>query len=611
MKLNKLALFLLAAVAFTACEDEADYTEAAVESGAQVYFSSSNAAVIPLTRNAESFDIAISRVVTDQEITVPITVTTTDKVSAYSFPSSVTFAAGESVATYTVRYDESKLDWNYADTTTLSIDPSVTTTYGIANYTFTSSIALTWTSLGIGFFNDDYYFGTGDFKVEIFQQDQDPNVYRMKNPYVTYLLSENYTPSEGASEYFQFEILKKGDVIFGETIPEDGYVYYDDGGVEGYINTGYTNSNYDADVLVLFPALLSSTASVDSWANNIVKVYCEDGTPGVIKINPRYYMLGVGGWNATVETDAITITMPAYDPKDYDVDVTINDVNLSYTTGQTSTKVTVNLGADVDSVVLANVPMSSLLYLDSFEKAYLNGQLATVVATASGSYDVPTYYTGYDVAIYAIVYGDESVQDEILVPFNNPGTKGLNDGFTEFGTATWTDDILTIFSDVESSSYTVQVLTDNEGTIRVINPYGEANPYYRYATDAMDAKMDIILMSETSALMDVNNLGIEFVYSGFIYTADMYLLGYEAAPAGTVTDDKITFAKNGLVTIMGEDLYYGNQNGLCALDFSTSGAKAAADNGNFVRAAAAKFMPTKPFSRVKIASKPVKDEFVR
>ena len=112
-------------VVLTACSDD-DYKWASV-SGDQVYFSSELSSVYDLSKQASSFNVEISRVKSDAEVTVPITAQLVEG-SILTVPSSVTFKEGEKTATITISYDPAKVVYGTYEDVVLAIgDDNYTT----------------------------------------------------------------------------------------------------------------------------------------------------------------------------------------------------------------------------------------------------------------------------------------------------------------------------------------------------------------------------------------------------------------------------------------------------------------------------------------------------
>ena len=120
-------------------------------------------------------------------------------------------------------------------------------------------------------------------------------------------------------------------------------VYFDD------YNTGYHHATYDADIWWYHPSKLSSTGPESFWLHNIVLAYKEDGTPGQIQLAPRYYMVGVGGWNPSQNDGVVVITFPGFTPKDYSVDMSVSGIYTDLE-GNAFAAVESTLGADATNV---------------------------------------------------------------------------------------------------------------------------------------------------------------------------------------------------------------------------------------------------------------------
>lgn len=318
MKKYYLNLFiaLLGVVGFTACSSDDDDYQWATVTGNQVYFSNQLPSSYNISNKTNSFVVPINRVKTDEAITVNLS--HTDGTGFFNVPSTVSFAAGESVANITVTYDPEKVayDENHKDTISIA-STDYTTIYGASSYAFSAMMASPYVLLGNGVLSDAFFGFTTS--VQIYQNQEQPNTYRIFG---------GYDPVDDANQddYLQITILQPGDVVAGQTITSSDLVYWSED-----FNTGYHHPTYDADVLVCHPYGFSSTKDQSMWLHNKVNAYQADGvTPGEIQLAPFYYMNGVGGWNYTQNDKQIVITFPGYDPKDY-------SINLEYLGRLTST----------------------------------------------------------------------------------------------------------------------------------------------------------------------------------------------------------------------------------------------------------------------------------
>lgn len=173
-------LLLALPLAFSACDDEAEYTPAVEQTNAQVFFSNSNPSKINLDATSTSFEVAIARVKTDEAITVPLTLTGGD--GLYTAPSSVSFAQGEATAKIAISYDVEEIVPNVYSDITLSIsDESLTTPYGMAAYTISVGIPETWTARYLGDYTYTLFFNGVDPGLTLSQSDLYADRWRISN----------------------------------------------------------------------------------------------------------------------------------------------------------------------------------------------------------------------------------------------------------------------------------------------------------------------------------------------------------------------------------------------------------------------------------------------
>ncbi len=128
--LSYFTMLLLSAMTLTlgSCTEEYEYSAEAAK-GQQVYFSNTLASTVTITNDGAHFLVPISRVNTDEELTVNITAT--DESGQLTIPQSVTFEAGQSEANITIDYDPNQITADtYYDVTLSIADADYTTPYG-------------------------------------------------------------------------------------------------------------------------------------------------------------------------------------------------------------------------------------------------------------------------------------------------------------------------------------------------------------------------------------------------------------------------------------------------------------------------------------------------
>lgn len=279
MKIFKYMFMTLALLAMVSCKDNTPaYEWAEKPTNAQVYFNMDQSAEIKASYNQTSFSFIMNRVKTDDAITVPLTITC-EKPYSLSFPSSVSFAAGQSEAKVSVTYDPVAWDFDNTVTFTAKIaQEDLTTIYGLSELTFTAVIPSSWTSLGKCTLYDDFYSGI-EAQCEVQRNDVKTNVYKLIKPF-------------GINQNPTITLLKKGDVYKTITIDRDNLVGWDDIKV-----TLYDDVNY---VQAMHPGRFTSAdlCNIDVFAMSQVTEYQENGIPKEIEMCAAYYIPGLGGWTS-------------------------------------------------------------------------------------------------------------------------------------------------------------------------------------------------------------------------------------------------------------------------------------------------------------------------
>lgn len=305
MKLNKilsLGLIVSAGVLYS-CSDN-DYEWAPVP-GAFAYLDAATPTSYTLSTDNTPITMTVYRSEAEGALSVPVTVTPASSdvaVSAFTFPSSVEFAAGSKQATYTINYDSSELEFDLPQQFTLEFAEEYVSPYGIGNITITMTYPSPWELLGVATYIDEFWWVNDDSdtaEVEVYQNGLDPNLFRVVNP---------YSFDDDGEEYFEFQLLQPGDTFYGQTIPDNlgvTLVGYADFLVQYY-------DYYSDDLYLVFPGRFTLLANPANWVHNYVVDFQSSGVPAEIHLSPYYYMFNVGGFNQTT-TEPITIIFPDVD----------------------------------------------------------------------------------------------------------------------------------------------------------------------------------------------------------------------------------------------------------------------------------------------------------
>lgn len=307
----------------TACSND-DYDWATV-SGNQVYFSNELASIVEISSKATTFEVPISRVNSDEAITVPLKAEQEDG-SIFTVPTSVSFNAGEKVAKIEISYDPSKISFGKYETMTLSIaDENYSTDYGYGTYTFKAG-ATQWSDWAP--YNAA---GTCTFKYSVFFSGDDTGLK-------FYVRHNTIDTNE-----YQFRVDQ---CMYGVSMVMD---YDESTGIVSVSaqNTGYHHSKYDEDVMFAdFDTYLKSLGK-----ENTNKIYGSfDKEQGIIKL-PLVYFISQGSFGNGYEY----IYLDGFDRKDTTCGIEYSGKFVD-PKNKTSLVANVTLGADVTSANVALVP---------------------------------------------------------------------------------------------------------------------------------------------------------------------------------------------------------------------------------------------------------------
>lgn len=466
-----VALVALIGLTMTSCVNKYDY-DAATASGEQVYFDNSTSKVA-LSKDATSFTVPVLRVATTEAATIALT--STDESGIFTIPSSVSFAAGENKALVTIGYDPTKLEYDDFKSITLSLsDASYGTPYGFSSLSFLAGIPSPFVTIGKAKFMDSWMYDAETyFDVTLQQNEINPDIYRIVNPYDEILVKGGYSPNyvkKGPSEYLTFQLRHAGEEVGGAILTRDNLVTFEP------FRTGYYISNYDsgdADGEV-WGFHVSDDAFHSSWhveaayLKSCVAAYKEDGTPGQVNLAPWYYITGVGGWNKSQEDKQIEIIFPGFTPADYSAELAYSGIFTD-----ASEKVfavgSLTLGADAQEVKA--IVMDAAVDANAVADAIAAGELEAIdVAAGSIQVPIPEDLTG-KLQIIVVVLAGETVKNVVAAPFEYYG--GGASPWNSLGQGYFVDDmILPLFGyDPEPYPVEIQESTSTPGLYRLVKMY--------------------------------------------------------------------------------------------------------------------------------------------
>lgn len=246
--------------------------------------------------------------------------------------------------------------------------------------------------------------------------------------------------------------------------------------------------------------------------------------------------------------------------------------------------INVTMGTDLTSCALAVVAADE--DTDATVAGMLDGSIDCLTLTESTSVTIPLAKSGTYNAV-AITYDDyDNMLDVHTMEFEFTVGNG-DDNWISLGMATYTEDCVTTFFNVENVSYQVEVRenTNQPGLYRIINPYGAAYPYNAEG-DYDTSKEYFIEIDATDPegvyIPGIYGTGMNWGYGEFSITSMAYY--YMAAQGATfeevkdggycgiLADNVITFpAKSLLISLSeynGGNFYTSNNNGAFRLDMN-------------------------------------------
>lgn len=578
MKKNiKYALLLvLAVLGMASCSsDEFQYEAPKAETGAQVYFPTTNPTKVTVVDENGSVSINLSRAVAGTEAQVALNAkSSAGKVKA---PASVVFGADDKQTE--IKLDYTGLEFDEIDTVTIAIDSVLATSYGMSSTSVIISRPAPWKTIGKATYVDDLVtalFGVANvpYLVTIQENELYPGFYRLVNPYgkaYPYNAEGDY---DAENDYYMYIHAENPEKVYVETFYSGmdwGYGEFFFGSIAGLRieqgvpekAEGYYGTLKNGEITFPVSSMLMGMADY------------QDG--GLFKAN------GSGAWS---------VLLPGYVKADYTVSATASGI-FTDLQGVTSVVANVEAGPDVESVKAIVMPAD--VDAAAVADAIAAGELEAMDA-APGRIEIPfdaEEMAANNLQVIVVVVVDGEVKSVATSKFEYYGG-GQKSPWKSLGVGLYTDDVVIPMFDASETeamppiTYEVEIQenTENPGYYRLVDPYGpNVYPYYD-ALASMGCKMpkagnylyinatdpEGVYIDHQSLLMDIGEGEV-----GFITEAARYLSKYDlevvknAGFTGWVKDGVISFPSfaipnedgsdseyvyQGLMTVNGQLQYY-------------------------------------------------------
>ena len=565
---NSFMALAVLALGFSACTEQAEYTPAEVPTTQQVFFPKSNKAQIDVAKEARSFDIAVSRIVTDGNAIVPVIVEADELAQTlYDFPATIEFTDSMSTAIYTVTVKDSvELDYAQYSNIAITISDEFSTAYGNATYKFKVGVPAPWTEwevIGKATYNYGIFWAGGLTDATVSYSEYLLNDTDAKFD-ITYINEDEEQGPLGdwgmaGGYHFTIEYNKKT----GECkVPLQ--VVYD---YEGY-----------GQVYVCDIPTFSDKYTYDEYPCTY------DADKGKFTLNVIYFLSTQLGASLDYQFGAGEETIQLNGFKEYDYTFEMSHKGSYIDDKSVNNAVfAVTKGLDVSMFTMAVVGA------DVADDAIVNGMTAGTVScdtlTESGYYAYPITESGEYKAVAVIYDEKKEAIDFKVVPFEFY-LAGDTNPWESLGYASYTDDVVSTMFEAPNPTYKVEVREnkDKPGLYRIINPYGAAFPYneegdydasqeYYIEIDATDPDAVYIPgVYDTGCNLGFGNFQVSSMAYYYMAEGKTKEEVKDAGLCGNLVDGVITFPVNALLVAMPEyengAWLYANMLGLFMLDMS-------------------------------------------
>lgn len=408
--LKYILMFLVAAVTFTACQEE--WAPGAPDSPTSVYFSADTRDVT-ISKEDKSVELTVYRATAGDALTVNLLAEATvddTPVDLFTLPTSVSFAEGEIESKVTIGFDADQLEPTVPYVISLQVKgEEYQGNYGPSSVKFAVTLPEPWVSLGTGVYFDDFLNiledgipgGLGTY-VEFEVHADNPKRIRVVNPFSMEVFANLWGGVPGYLEwnseenhYLEFDITDPTNVL-----------------VEPFYELPFKINFSDAGLLQAY--MLIDTYDDGSYVEPVV---LEDGfikfpKGHVAMVYP--YNGKLGGWYANAE-GLTQYVLPGVEITDYSIFAEYAGMIVSADNTTTTAIIEFTLGADVEEYKFVVVP-GSVEDLDATVASIVDG-------TAEGLVEATVEQTQYQVELetgtYSIVAVAFAGGEAVGTPVNN------------------------------------------------------------------------------------------------------------------------------------------------------------------------------------------------
>ena len=388
----------------SACsEEEASYSAAPQAAGTQVYFPESLPSVFDLSKDGGTFEIQIYRGNTEGDVDIPLTINSTNEL--FTIENNAHFKDGESIATITIRYDGSKLEYDDYSEFTISVGEGLKTPYGTSSYSFSAGVPAPWVSMTLsdgtrGFYREDnvsslFSLEIVTYPVEVEENALLPGKYRIVNPYGS-VFPHNVPGDWDNSKDYYLEI--------DATDPEFVHFSLQDMGVNwGYGSIGLVSY---VDYLMMRGQTLDEVKAANPDLFGKLK-------DGIITFPAQSILISMGGSVYYGNPNGMTaLALPGYQLKDYTSSVAYAGKYIDKDEN-TFIHAAVELGKDVENAKVYLIPgeLTQEIYNTILEDKDIEGvNVAETSTSGEVRLPLPEGTPSGKCTLVIVSYAEESIQ---------------------------------------------------------------------------------------------------------------------------------------------------------------------------------------------------------
>lgn len=561
---NSFMALAVLALGFSACTEQVEYTPAQVPSNNQVFFPNTNGSQIDINKDAQSFDVVVSRVVAGEAAIVPVTVVADELGEAtFDFPAAVEFVDTMTTAIYTVTVKEGAgLDYTQYASVAITLDSLFATPYGDATYRFKVGVPAPWSEwekVKTATYNYTGSYWSGAFE-GVTVRYRESLINDVEGQFGVTYIEKNEKGEDveyGMAGGFEFLIDYNRKTGECQVLPQQ----VDDNATYGPVfvcdlphyphQAGLSYENYPC------------TYDAEKGLFTLTLIYC---------VNTEWGSAANGQFGNGVET----IQLDGFKAYDYNFSMQFKGHYVD-NNGTDNAVISVSKGVDVTKYLM------TVISADEDANATIQGMLAGTVAcdtlTQSGYYAYPITASGNYVALAITYDANEEALEAHTTEFEFWAV-GDENPWESLGYAMYTEDCLTTFYEVANETYPVEVRQhkDYPGLFRVIHPYeaygADTSKEYFIEIDATDPEA-VIIPGVYGTGLDTGYGEISLTSMAYFYMATQGATKEDVKDAGytgVLAENVITFPVEGLLISMPDyedgGFYPSNVNGMFKLDMS-------------------------------------------